>query len=661
MEIFFLHEFIIVLTVSLIVLFFSHKMKLPAVAGFLTTGILIGPSGFSLIKDTQVISVLAEIGVVMLLFTIGLEFSLERLKQIRKIFLVGGCLQVLSTVGAVAVIASFFHASVPEGIFFGFLISLSSTAIVLKVLSDRGEIDSPQGKVSLGILLFQDLGIVPMIMVIPLLAGGASASLFTVFSNFSLSILAVGGIVLLAWFLIPRVLFLIVQTKIREAFLITTLLFCLGMAFLTNYFGLSLALGAFIAGIIISESEYSHQVVSDIIPFKDLFNSIFFISVGMLLNLGSALHNIYPIAVLIFLIIFGKSLLLFITIKIMGYITRIAFIIALGLAQIGEFSFVVASVGKVHGLLSDDIFQGFIAASIFTMFATPFIIQAAPRIAEISRKVFRSRSQPADQVGAVPRLMKDHVIVAGYGLNGQNLARVLKETTIPFVIIDLDPETVKDALKMNAPILFGDVSSKEVLNASGIKTAKVIVFAISDPGIIKAAVKISRALNPDIFIIVRTRYVVEIDELYKLGANQVIPEEFETSIEIFTRTLEEYHIPRNIIDAQIKIIRSERYGMLRGISKTARSMEKIMDFLTAGTVETFLVSGGCVAAGKSFHELDLGKETGAIIIAVVREEKSFTTPPSDFIIRENDILVLVANHRDMDRAFKFLRSEDITT
>jgi len=661
MEIFFLHELLIVLAVSLVVLFISHKLKLPAVAGFLTTGILIGPSGFSLIKDTLVISVLAEIGVVMLLFTIGLEFSLERLKQIRKIIWVGGCLQVLSTIVAVAVIAFLFHASVPEGIFFGFLISLSSTAIVLKVISDREEIDSPQGKVSLGILLFQDLGIVPMIMVIPLLAGGSSASLLTVFSKFSFSILAVGGIVLLAWFLIPRVLFLIVQTKIREAFLITTLLFCLGMAFLTNRFGLSLALGAFIAGIIISESEYSHQVVSDIIPFKDLFNSIFFISVGMLLNLGSALHNIYPIAVLILLIFFGKSLLLFITIRILGYITRIAFITALGLAQIGEFSFVVASVGRVHGLLSDDIFQGFIAASIFTMFATPFIIQAAPRIAEISRQVFRFRSQPADQQGAVPRLMKDHVIVAGYGLNGQNLARVLKETTIPFVIIDLDPGTVKDALKMNAPILFGDVSSKEVLNAAGIKTAKVIVFAISDPGIIKAAVKISRALNRDIFIIVRTRYVVEIDELYKLGANQVIPEEFETSIEIFTRTLEEYHIPRNIIDAQIKIIRSERYGMLRGISKTARSMEKIMDFLTAGTVETFLVSGGCVAAGKSFLELDLGKETGAIIIAVVRGEKSFTTPPSDFIIRENDILVLVANHQDMDRAFKFLRSEDITT
>ncbi|MCX5884541.1 MAG: cation:proton antiporter [Proteobacteria bacterium] len=661
MEIYFLHELLIVLAVSLVVLFISHKLKLPAVAGFLTTGILIGPSGFSLIKDTLVISVLAEIGVVMLLFTIGLEFSLERLKQIRKIIWVGGCLQVLSTIAAVAVIASLFHASVPEGIFFGFLISLSSTAIVLKVISDREEIDSPQGKVSLGILLFQDLGIVPMIMVIPLLAGGSSASLLTVFSKFSFSILAVGGIVLLAWFLIPRVLFLIVQTKIREAFLITTLLFCLGMAFLTNRFGLSLALGAFIAGIIISESEYSHQVVSDIIPFKDLFNSIFFISVGMLLNLGSALHNIYPIAVLILLIFFGKSLLLFVTIRIMGYITRIAFITALGLAQIGEFSFVVASVGRVHGLLSDDIFQGFIAASIFTMFATPFIIQAAPHIAEISRKVFRSRSQPADQAGAVSRLMKDHVIVAGYGLNGQNLARVLKETTIPFVIIDLDPVTVKDALKMNAPILFGDVSSKEVLNASGIKTAKVIVFAISDPRIIKAAVKISRALNRDIFIIVRTRYVVEIDELYKLGANQVIPEEFETSIEIFTRTLEEYHIPRNIIDAQIKIIRSERYGMLRGISKTARSMEKIMDFLTAGTVETFLVSGGCVAAGKTFHELDLGKETGAIIIAVVRGDKSFTTPPSDFIIRENDILVLVANHQDMDRAFKFLRSEDITT
>ncbi|MEW6455870.1 MAG: cation:proton antiporter [Acidobacteriota bacterium] len=654
-----LKESVIILAASIVIFFISHKLKLPAVGGFLSTGILIGPSGLRLIKDAHRIDALAEIGVVMLLFTIGIEFSLERLKQIKKNFLMGGGLQVLITTFMVLIILQFFHFSVYEGIFYGFLISLSSTAVVLKIYSDRAEIDSPQGKISLGILLFQDFGIVPMIVLTPILGRVISVSLVNVFSRFFLSALAVGGIILIARYLMPKVLHFIVKTRVREAFIITTLFLCLGMAFLTFSFGFSLALGAFIAGIIISESEYTHQVVSDIMPFKDLFNSIFFISIGMLLDLGFAWKEKFFIIILSLSIFLIKSIVVFSTVKIMKFTSRIALITGLSLAQIGEFSFVLAKVGQANGFLPQEIFQAFIASSILTILATPFLIQLSPFLAEKSQKIFRWKFKPSDYEEKFLKDLKTHVIIAGYGLNGQNLARVLKETGIPYVILDLNPDNVRNALREGEPIIFGDVSSREILNASGITQAKVIVFAISDPKTTRTAVKIARHFNKNIYIIVRTRYVTEIDELYRLGANQVIPEEFETSIEIFTRTLEEFHIPRNIIDAQIKIIRSERYGMLRGISKTARSMEKITELLTAGTAETFFVSKDSMAAGKSLKELNLRQETGATVIGIVRGEKSFTSPPPEFKIKEGDTLILVASHQDMDKAFKFLSPEQI--
>lgn len=656
MDIPILKELIIILAASIAISFLSHKLKLPAVIGFLLTGILIGPSGLKWIKDAHRIDALAEIGVVMLLFTIGLEFSPERLKKIKKSFWMGGSLQVIMTTLAVLLILQFFHFSVYEGIFYGFIISLSSTAVVLKIYADRAEVDSPQGKTSLGILLFQDIGLVPMIVLTPILGRAATVSLLTIFSRFLLSAAAVGGIILIARHLMPKVLYSIVKTRVREAFVLTTLFLCLGTAFMTFSFGFSLALGAFIAGVIISESEYSRQVVSDIMPFKDIFNSIFFISIGMLLNLKFAWNEILFVASLALSIFFLKSIVVFLTVKIMRYTSKIALITGLSLAQIGEFSFVLANVGKENGFLPEKIFQGFIASSILTILATPLLIQLSPFLAEKSQKVFQWKFKPEESLEKIGREVNNHVIIAGYGLNGQNLARVLKETGIPYVILELNPDTVKKALKEGAGIIFGDVSSLEILKASGIERAKVIVFAISDPNAARTGVKIARQINKNIYIIVRTRYVTEIDELYKLGADQVIPEEFETSIEIFTRTLEEFHIPRNIIDAQIKVIRSARYGMLRGISKTRRSMEKITDLLTAGTAETFFVSQETPAAGKSLKELNLRQETGATIIAVVRGEKSFTSPSPEFKIEQGDTLILVANHKDMDRAFKFLGS-----
>jgi CPA2 family monovalent cation:H+ antiporter-2 len=655
MSLFFLGELVTVLVASLLVIVVFHRLKLPAVVGFLITGILIGPGGLALVKNSRTINALAEVGVMMLLFTIGIEFSLARLKKIQRYFWLGGGFQVVMTIIIVAAISRALGISTPEGLLYGFLVALSSTAVVLKLLSDKNMLDSPSGQISMGILIFQDVAILPMLGIIPVLANLASASLFALGTRFVLSVLSILVIFFVARKVMPPVISLIVRTRIKEIFLLSALFVCLGMAYITSSLGLSLALGAFLAGIIISESEFSHQVVSDILPFKDVFNSIFFISVGMLLNTSS----VWELKRLILAVVAGILLLkigiVFLTVRLLKFNFRLSLLAAFGLAQIGEFSFVLAGVGRENGFLPDQVFQIFVASSVLTILATPFLIQIGPGLSEKIAGKLKLEKEP-EAVNLEARSLQNHVIIAGFGLNGQNLARVLKETGIPYVILELNPETCRRAVESSEPLIFGDASSDVILKKTGIEKSKVLAVAISDPAATRRTVSIARRLNPELFIIVRTRYATEIDELYALGANEVIPEEFETSIEIFVRVLEKFRLPRNIINTQVQIIRSERYGLLRSARSSSRRLaEKIYDFLEAGVVETFLVNSESWMSGKTLGELDLRSKTGVTVIAVVRNEKTHSGPGSDFRLENHDILVLVGDHQAMDKAFDYLQ------
>jgi CPA2 family monovalent cation:H+ antiporter-2 len=649
-----LGELVIVLAASIAILFVCHRLRIPAVTGFLLTGIVIGPSGLAFVRNARNINVLAEIGVVMLLFTIGLEFSWERLRQIRRVFFLGGSLQVALTTLVFAAAVGLLRRSPAEGVFFGFLVSLSSTAVVHKILDDRNETGSPHGKLSLGILLFQDLALAPMIALVPILAGLSEGFPLKPLANFFLFLLAVAAVFGAAHVAMPKILHLIVKTRVRELFLVTALFACLGMAFLTSSFGLSLALGAFLAGVILSESEYSRQVVSEVLPFKDLFNSVFFISIGMLLNLGAAWANGTATALLALSIFAGKAAVVFVTGRILRSNPRIALIAGLSLAQIGEFSFVLAGIGRLNGLITEPVFQAFLASSVLTLLATPFLIQLSHRIAEKSGKLLGWKARPIGIDEDAVKRLSGHVVVAGFGLNGQNLARVLKSAGIAYVVLELDPEALREALDKGEPVIFGDVSGAEILRAAGIERAKAIVFAISDPDATRRGVRLARQANPDVYIIARTRYAAEIDGLYRLGASAVIPEEFETSIEIYTRVLEIFHVPPNVVDAQTRLLRGERYGILRGAADAGAISGKLAEILAAGTVETFLVGSGSPADGKTLKSLDLRRKTGATVIAVVRGEKTFKSPPPELKIADGDTLVLVASHADMDRAFRLL-------
>ena len=646
----FLRDLVVILASAIAVTLLSNRIGIPSVVGLLLTGAIIGPHGFRLVRDIAQVQALAEIGVVALLFTIGLEFSLERLKQVRRNFFVGGSLQALLTIGLAMPIFLGFGVGFSRAIWWSFLVTLSSTAIVLKLYGERREIETPHGKLVIAILLFQDFLVVPMMILTPVLAGTVQASPAVVALRFGGGVLVIAVVVAIARFLMPRLLYLLVRTKSSEVFVLGCIFVVLGMAAITQALDFSLALGAFLAGIIISESEYSHQVVADILPFRDVFNSIFFISIGMLFNSSFAFERMHVVVGIGLAVILIKALIIFAVVRFMKFPNRTATLVSLSLAQVGEFSFVLASVGMGTRLLTDDFYAGFIGASIITMLITPFLINAAPRISNWVQERLGGRP-PLRESADEP--LKDHVIIVGLGLNGRNLARVLREVGIRFVGLDLNGEQVKRCRKDGIDVIFGDSTRRDILVEAGITRASTIVFGISDLVAVQNAVAFARGLNPDVRIIVRTRQVDEIEQLYRLGADVVIAEEFETSIEIFTRVLGGYHVPRNVIEAQIRVLRAEGYEMMRS-STTGGVSEKVLEVLAAGATDTFLVPKESPIISHTIAEIDVRARTGASIIALVRGQEAHTNPDPQLRIEPGDFLVLIGSHASLNAAFRLL-------
>ncbi len=660
-------DLLIILLVSVPVAFACLRLKLPVLVGFMLSGILIGPYGFGLITELEAIEILAEIGVMLILFTIGLEFSLKRLLEMKKLVLLGGGLQVLLTVAATAAVAVFFGREFNQAIFFGFLVALSSTAIVLKSFVERREVDSPHGRVSIGILLFQDISIVLMMLLIPVLGAQGATGFGTIAKTLGGSLLALILIVSTAGFLIPKLLKQISRLRNQEIFLLTLVLLFLGISFLTSQFGLSLALGAFIAGMVLSESEFSHQVTAEFLPFRDIFNSIFFVSIGLLLSVGTMIENISTVALWVLFLVTVKFLIVWTVVQFLGFPQRISVMAAVSLAQIGEFSFVLAKAGKGINLLPETDYQTFLAASIISMIATPFMISLAPKLGYLMQSVFKDKADEltpeTDGEGIHVTSsggLQNHVIIVGYGLNGRNLGRVLRAVAIPYTILDLNAETVRRAKAKGEKINFGDATRHEVLHNAKIEEAFTLVLAMSDPHAARRCVRQALALNPNLYIIVRTRYASEITELLEIGANEVIPEEFETSIEIFARVLQRYGIDRGTIEHQIGRIRQQGYEMLRSPSIPPVYLGNLSAALQSATSATVNIEKGSPVIGKTLAELNLRGKTGVTLIAAVRDDETNINPGGKFKIRENDILILLGKAENLENAVKILQPKKET-
>ncbi|MDD3846235.1 MAG: cation:proton antiporter [Syntrophorhabdaceae bacterium] len=659
----YLQAMVIVLGISALIVFILGKFRISSVVGFLVAGILIGPSAFDLIGDPHQIELLAEIGIVLLMFTIGLEFSLKNLFRLKSIVLGGGAMQVSLTIVLIAGVSYFFYAQPLKGALFnGFLVALSSTAIVFKILLDHAQMNSIHGRFSVGILIFQDLCVVPFMLLIPVLAGGAgSGSIVLVIVK---AVLVIALILFASRWIVPFMFKQIVGMKSRELFVISIITLCLGTALLTSSMGLSLALGAFLAGMIISESEYAAQAVSDVLPFKESFMGLFFISVGMLLDLNVLVHNIGGVSVMVLIIVVLKLAVITITAMTLGNTFKNSLVTGFHLFQIGEFSFILALEGRKQGLMADDLYQAFLSASIITMIMTPFLIRGSFSIAEWIAKSsplrFLEKGRVKGKAGdeRYPDSIKDHVVIVGFGLNGGNLARVLRSMEIRYVALELNSKTVRAGKKKGEPIFYGDGTSAEILRKVGIKTAGVLVVAISDAASTRRIVQLARSSNPHLYIIARTKYVAEVEGLKHLGANDVIPEEFETSVEIFSKVLNRLHVPVNDIRKHIDQIRQDNYLALRAVKLPRRYLVEREDILKNIVIQTYRIRRNSIADEKNLKDLNLRSRTGVTVIGIERGGEVHRMPSPSLRLTADDVLLFIGRREDIDCAVDYLNSTE---
>lgn len=640
-----LNDIIIIFALAIAVIYFCQKLSIPSVVGFLLTGVLAGPYGLGLVNDVDAVEAMAELGIILLLFTIGIEFSLGQLMQIKRSVLLGGSLQVFLTISAVALIMIKLGFSIGPGVFVGCLLALSSTAIVLKVLQDRSEVDTPHGRNVLGILIFQDLIIIPMMLLTPLLANNASSSALSLSSLMMLGkvVLVMGLVYVSARWLAPYLLQQIARQQNRELFLISIVTMGLAVAWMTSSIGLSLSLGAFLAGLIISESEYSHQALGSILPFRDVFTSIFFVSVGMLFNLPSFAEHPLEFTGAALAVLTGKSIFAAMVVLALGYPLRTAILSGMALGQVGEFAFILSSYGVDYGLLNPDFYKYFIIVSVLTMALTPFIINLAPVVANwvLRLPLPASWKSGAGPLKNVDTTIVDHLVIIGFGVNGRNLARAATASGIPYAILEMNPDLVGNARREGEPVYFGDATQPEVLKQANITAARVAVVAISDAAATIRICDLIRRISPEVHLIVRTRYIQEIEGLYRVGANEVIPEEFETSIEIFTLVLRKYLVPRVDIENFISEVRSDGYEMLRSLSKKSPNLNDIKLHFHGAEITNLRLEANAPAAGKTLAEIELRSKYGVSLLLIQRGSETIINPDGDTALQEDDQAVLL--------------------
>ena len=566
----FLGELVLIGALAVAIILVFQKLKIPSVIGLIFTGILIGPSGIGAVYDQKLIATLAELGVILLLFTIGLEFSLDDLKKLKNIVLVGGVVQILFTGLSISALSYWFMFAIGHSItfssavFLGFTFSVSSTAICLKILADRDELALPYGRIALGILIFQDIAVVPLLIGINLLNPQATLSFTLLAQKIGIIVFFAAAIFISFRLLMPKIVHLIASLHAREVLVIGALVICFGAAYLTSLVGLSLALGSFVAGMIIASTDESHQISVTIDSFREAFSSIFFISVGLLLDVKMVNLPLFISIALVVLLV--KGLIVAGVSLSLGNSPRVSMMAGMALAQIGEFSFVLAETGLKNNLINHEVFQAMLAISVVTMIVTPAMIAIAPKFAD----------QMVPALGFIPLVSKDssalpvrppdstiicageiHAAIIGFGINGQNVAAVLHATNISYSVLEIDRVMVKTMRKKGEPIFYGDCTDKKALLRAGIDHARAVVLGISDATAIGKSIAVIRQINKKAFIIARARTLDDVAALYKAGADVVVTEKFETSIQIFSLLLNHFTVEPELILEQQEIIRRE--------------------------------------------------------------------------------------------------------
>ncbi len=637
-----LKDIVIIFALSTFVNFIFTRIRVPAIIGYLITGIIAGPYLLKLISSPENVEVMAEIGVILLMFTIGLEFSLNHLLNIRKVVFLGGFMQLLLTATMAMLAARVFHFEWTESLFVGFLTALSSTAVVMKLLQERSELTTHYGKTIVGILIFQDIILIPLLLFTPML-GGATAD---VGHDLLILMLKTIGIMLFIWvgtkWLMPWLLHLIAMTRSQELFLMSLLLICLAVAMLTHQLGMSLAFGAFLAGLMISDTEYSHSAFGNLIPFKDVFTSFFFVSIGMLLDLGFVAEHPWLVIGTVLLVIVLKAFVAGMTAFSLGHTFFGTVVVGLSLAQVGEFSFILAGLGLMHNIITPYHYQLFLAVAITSMALSPLMIQISRPLANLMLKLplpprIVNGLFPVKQV-EIPEI-SNHTLLIGKDSRAINLASMIKTMGLPFTSIVFDPDLARREMEKGNLTVFGDATFEPVLREAFAHTAELVIVSVGNLITALSIVEHIRRMNKHAHIIVRTRHVTDIEELYKLGASQVIPEEFETAIDFFERILGKYLIPRMDIERAIARTREDNYGIFR--DKTRVGGYSLLKDIPDIEIAAARVGEESVFAGKTIAQTAMRKTAGVTIVAINHDGRISANPEPSSVIHGNDIVYLL--------------------
>jgi len=651
MELSLLIDIVIIFALSTSVNYLFTKIKVPTIIGYLLTGVVAGPYALGFINEIHSIELMAEIGVVLLMFTIGLEFSINHLFKIRKVVFVGGFMQLLLTAGLVMLVARLYKIDWSGALFVGFLTALSSTAVVLKLLQERSEITSNYGRTVVGILIFQDIILIPLLLFTPMLGGEASNHSNELLLLLGKTVVLVGLVYVGNRWLMPKILQLVAHTKNQELFMMSIFVICLSVALLTAKMGISLAFGAFLAGLMISDSEYSHNAFGHLIPFKDTFTSFFFVSIGMLLNLDFVVENLILVIGTVLLVLVLKTVIAGGTAFVLGHTFRGTVMVGFALCQVGEFSFILAQSGMKYQIIAEEYYQLFLAVAIISMSITPLLIMRSQRMANLLLslplpRVLVDGLFPLPQI-EVPAL-KNHVVFIGKDSRAVNLSAMSKYVNLPYVSVIFDPGIVKKLQERGETVIYGDAINEPILGKAHIQTADVAVISVGNLITAMSIVEKIRHLNPSVHIIVRTKHVLDIEELYRTGANQVIPEEFETAIDLFEKVLNKRLVPQREINRLIAKIRDDHYGIFRDESDDSNQIFKELPNLN---IVALKVRKESTFIGKSIRKIQFRKVYGVTLLAILRDDNLIEHPDPECILELNDTVYIMGRSEEISKAF----------
>ena len=633
----------------------AQFFKQPLILGYILAGLLVGPyTGGVTVTEIHDIELLAEIGVALLLFALGIEFSFSDLKPVRWVAVLGTPIQMALTLGFGILIGRILGWDLQSSIWIGALMSVSSTMVVLKTLMNRGLLGSLSSRVMIGMLIIQDLAIIPMTIILPLLKDLDRGLPFL-----GIAILKAAGFILVMILagtrIIPYIMTFIVKWNSRELFLLSTTAIALGVGYATYLSGLSFAFGAFVAGMVISESDYNHQALSDIIPLRDIFGMIFFVSVGMLIDPLYLINHIGEVLFIVLLAIIGKSLIFGVLVRFFGYYNIIPIAVGLGLSQIGEFSFVLARVGLNTESISQELYALMLSVSVITMILTPFLTALAAPIYRYKKKYFQ---QETVQTINIPETgLHNHVVITGGGRVGRNIAKALDHLDVPFIIIEMDFHRIEQLKKSELPVVFGDASHPIVLEAASIAEARLLLVTTPDIIVTQTIVNHCRGVNPKLNIIARCSEEEQMRSLHDLGVSELVLPEFEAGLEITRQALQNLNVPPMKI---LQFTNQIRQGVYQSGQETDQDylvlshLRRATDLLELSWIK---VDENSPISRQTARSLDLRKKMGVSIVGVVRERTVCPNPDPDFEIAENDLLAVMGNPKQLSDFQEFVSGE----